>query len=190
MKIALLVEGPSDEQTLKILIRKILGEQVSIVTRVMRGRGNLLNERKVRAVILNNILPDHPEVAKIIVCVDSECTPEDEARKEAEEIEKIVNSGMKHPIYYVCVIHALEGWLLGDLDGIKIYLGQRANMKISPSATRDCNPKEIMKDIFRQNERQFLPTLDNPRIAERINIDKIATNNKSFLRFQDKVKDP
>lgn len=190
MKIALLVEGPSDEKTLRILVQKILGEPISIVTRVMRGRGNLLNERKVRAVILNNILPDHPEVAKIIVCVDFECTPEDEAQEEVGKIEKIVKSGMKSPIYFIPVIHALEGWLLADPDRIKEYLGQRANVKISPSATLDCNPKEIMKDIFRQNERQFLPTLDNPRIAERINIGKIVEKNKSFTHFQDKVKDP
>jgi hypothetical protein len=188
VKIALLVEGPSDEKTLRILVQKISGKQVSIVTRVLRGRGNILNERKVRAII-NNIIANHPEVSKTIACVDSECTPENEARKEAEEIEKIVNSGMKHPIYYVTLIHALEGWLLADPDTIGIYLGQKANVKISPSDTLDCNPKEVMKDIFRRSERQFLPTLDNPRIAERINIDKIATNNKSFLRFQDKVKD-
>lgn len=190
MKIALLVEGPSDEVTLRILVQKILGEPISVVTRVMRGRGNLLNERKVRAVILNSILPDHPEVSKIIVCVDFECTPEDEAQEEVGKIEKIVKSGMKHPIYYIPVIHALEGWLLADPEGIKAYLGQRTDVKISPSATLDCNPKETMKGIFRKNERKFLPTLDNPRIAERINIDKISTNNKSFLRFYDRIKNP
>lgn len=190
MKIALLVEGPSDEKTLRILVHKISGEQVGIVTRVMRGRGNLLNERKVKAVISNDILLGHPEVSKIIICVDSECTPENEAKKEVEKIEKNVKSGVKYPLYYVTLIHALEGWLLADPDTIGIYLGQKANVKISPSDTLDCNPKEVMKDIFRRNERQFLPTRDNPGIAERINIDKIATNNKSFLRFQDKVKDP
>lgn len=190
MKIALLVEGPSDEKTLRILVQKILGEPISIVTRVMKGRGNLLNERKVITVILNNILPDHPEVSKIIVCVDSECTPEDEARKEAEVIEKIVNSGMKYPVHYISVIHAIEGWLLADAEAIQEYLGQRADVKISPSDTQDCNPKRIMKNVFRKNGKQFLPTRDNPQIAEEINIDKIVRNNESFALFHKKVKDP
>lgn len=189
MKIALLVEGPSDEQTLKILIHKILGKQVSIESRVLRGRGNILNERKVRAII-NNVIANHPEVSKTIVCVDSECTPEDETQKEVEETGKIVKAGTKCPVYYVTVIHALEGWLLADPGGIKTYLGQQANVKIPPSATLDCNPKKLMKNIFRQNERQFLPTRDNPGIAEQVNIDKILTTNKSFARFQDKVNDP
>ncbi len=190
MKIALLVEGVSDEKTLRILVHKILGKQVSIVTRVIRGRGDLLNERKVKAIIINDIMVSHPEVSKILICVDSECTPEDVTQKEIEKREKVVKSGVKSAIHYIAVIHALEGWLLADPEGIEQYLGQRANVKISPSATQDCNPKKIMKDVFRQNERQFLPKRDDPRIAERINIHKIATNNKSFVRFQDKVKDP
>jgi hypothetical protein len=189
VKIALLVEGPSDEQTLKILIRKILGEQIGIESRVLRGRGNILNERKVRAII-NNVIANHPEVSKTIACVDFECTPEDEAREEVGKIEKAVKSGMKSPIYFIPVIHALEGWLLADPDTIEAYLGQKANVKISPSGTLDCNPKEVMKDIFRRSERQFLPTRDNPGIAERINIGKIVEKNKSFAHFQDKVKDP
>jgi predicted house-cleaning noncanonical NTP pyrophosphatase (MazG superfamily) len=189
VKIALLVEGPSDEQTLKILIHKILGKQVSIESRVLKGRGNILNEKKVRAII-NNVISNHPKVSKTIVCVDSECTPEEEARKEAEEIEKIVNSGMQHPIYYVCVIHALEGWLLADAEAIQECLGQRVDVKIAPSATYDCKPKETMKAIFKRNGKEYIHTRNNPQIAEKINIDKIIANNKSFLRFRDKVKDP
>lgn len=189
MKIGLLVEGESDKNTFRILIPRVLGRQVSIVTRVLRGRGNLLNERKVRA-IADEIAISHPEVSKILVCIDSECTPEDETQKEVRKAEKIVKSGVKHPIYYITVLHALEGWLLADPEGIKGYLGQRADVKISPSATLDCNPKKIMKNIFRQNQRQFLPTRDNPRIAERVNIDGIGISNRSFARFQNRVKDP
>jgi hypothetical protein len=189
MKIALLVEGPSDEKTLKNIVPKILGESTSIVTRVLRGRCNLLNERKIRAVILNDILSTHPDVSKIIICVDFECTPEKEAKEEAERTEKYVRSGIHHPLYYIPVIHALEGWLLADPEKIKMYLGTHSSVKIPPSATLDCKPKEVMKDIFRQNGREFVPPRDNPRIAEKIDIDKMAANNRSFQCFKNRLEE-
>lgn len=51
MKVALLVEGPSDVKTIPILVKRILGERVRIISRNMRGRGGVLNRRKVEAVI-------------------------------------------------------------------------------------------------------------------------------------------
>lgn len=72
MKIALFVEGQSDEKTLPILLRKSRGESMSVETRWVR-RGNLLNPRKVAAVI-DALLVVHADVSKIIACVDLECT--------------------------------------------------------------------------------------------------------------------
>ena len=96
MKISLFVEGPSDEVTLRVLVQKILGKQIPIISRV----------------------------------------------------------------------------------------------DISPSKALDCKPKKIMKKVFRQNGKGFLNTRDNPRIAKRIDIDKIVKNNKSFEHFRDRIKDP
>jgi len=191
MKVALLVEGPSDERTLKILSKKIMGEQTGIETRILRGRGNLLNERKVYSHIVN-IIQNHPDVSKIIICIDSECTPKDETEREMKDVENSLRAKIQqnYTIYYIGVIHALEGWLLTDRDNLRKYLGPRARGKILPSAALNCKPKEFMKNIFKRNGKNFLPTLHNPRIAEQIDIDKTAKNNESFKFFRDKVKDP
>lgn len=190
MKIALYVEGPSDEKTLPILIKKILGEQVSIISRVFRGRGNLLNEQKVHSAITQDLVQEHPDVSKIIVCVDSECTPEVQTEREIRKIEKSVKTKVqpRYPVYYVVVVHALEGWLLADPETIKGYLGSRVN--IPSSATSNCKPKEVMRDIFRKAGKDFIASRDAPRIAEKADSAKMVKKNESFARFCERVKDP
>lgn len=53
MKIGLLLEGLTDEEPVKILVRKIcnaLNENPSIEIRKLKGHGDLLNQRKVEAI--------------------------------------------------------------------------------------------------------------------------------------------
>jgi hypothetical protein len=84
----------------------------------------------------------------------------------------------------------LEGWLLGDPDTIEQHLGPRAEVRISSSATSECRPKEVMKDIFQKAGKEYIPFRDNQRIAEKIDLNIVGKNNKSFGRFQKQVKDP
>lgn len=189
IKISLFVEGPSDEVTLRVLVRRILGRQIDIISRVKR-RGDLLNEGKIYSHITKDILLKHPDISKIIICVDSECTPETEAKANVRKLESSFKSKVDCPLYCITVIHALEGWLLADPDSIGKYLGPRARVNISPSKALECKPKELMKRVFRQNGREFLPKRDNSQIAKRIDIDKIVKNNKSFEYFRDRIKDP
>lgn len=189
MKIALLVEGPSDNETLAILVKKILGESTSVIPRVLRGRGNVLNAQKVCSVA-QFLLQRSPDVSKIIVCVDSECTPGDQTEREIGEIEKFVNTRVQGcPVHYIAVIHALEGWLLADAHAITEYLGRAAKAKIPRRAASNCKPKEVMKEVFRKVNKGYLASRDAPRIAEGIDIDRIASRNESFARFRELAVD-
>jgi len=191
MKIALFVEGPSDKVALPILVKRILGERTSVILNDFHGRGNLLNVKKVCAVA-QFLLQQSPDVSKIMVCVDSECTPGDQTEREIREIEKSVNARLQHrcSVHYIAVIYALEGWLLTDPDAITRYLGPRAKVKIPNRAASNCKPKEVMKRIFRKTGKGYLAKRDAPRIAEKIDIDKIANWNSSFARFREQVADP
>ena len=191
MKIALFVEGPSDKAVLPILVKRILGERTGVIVRDFHGRGNLLNEKRVCA-IAQVLLRESPDVSKIVVCVDSECTPGDQTERVIRKIEKSVNAGIQQrcSVHYIAVIHALEGWLLTDPDAITEHLGRRAKVKIPNRAASDCRPKEVMKAIFRKVGKGYLATREAPRIAERIDIDKIANRNSSFARFREQVADP
>ena len=190
MKIALLVEGPSDKEAFPILVKKILGEGTSVIPRVLRGRGNVLNAQKVCSVA-QFLLQRSPDVSKIIVCVDSECTPADQTEREIGEIEKLVNARIQGcPVRYIAVIHALEGWLLADAHAITEYLGRGAKAKIPKRAASNCRPKEVMKQVFRKASKGYLAPRDAPQIAEKIDIDKIVDRNRSFAHFRELVADP
>jgi hypothetical protein len=190
MKIALFVEGPSDKETISILLRKILGDNISIIPKVFRGRGSLLDEREVSARIIYT-LHQHSDISKIIVCVDSECTPAEETKAKVETVANLVRSKIptEYPLHYIPVIHALEGWLLSDRDTVKKCLGHRAKIDIPVSAFSECRPKEVMKDVFKKANKDFLPLRDCPTIADQIDIKKLELN-ESFAYFQEKVKDP
>lgn len=188
MKIALLVEGVSDSKTLSILIKKILGEKAGVLTRIV-GQGNLLKARKVCAD-LKDILSENPDVSKILACLDSECTSEQETKNLIKPVEKEVkiSIGEQYKFSYIVVVHALEGWLLADPDAITGYLGSKKKVKVPDSATLDCRPKEILKNIFKKAGKDFLNTVADPRIAERVDSDKMAKRNKSFARFLEYIK--
>jgi len=189
LKIALFVEGESDRRTISVFVKRILGEHVGIVFRVFRGKGKLFDEREVRAVAAF-ALKEHPDISKIIVCFDTECTPPQEARKEAERMENLLRDQVNRPVYYLSVIHALEGWLLADPEGVGKYLSAGGKIRVSPSSTLECRPKEVMRSLFRKAGRSFHPTHDNPKIALKIDINKAMQHNKSFSEFRDLIEDP
>lgn len=189
MKIAIFIEEPSSQKAIQIFVRKILGERVGIVIRVKK-RGDLLNKEKIKAYIENDILLEHNDISKFIVCVDSECTPEEEMTKLTCKIEANLKSKVKQPFHYVIVTHAFEGWLLADPVCIKEYLGPRAKVKIPASAASECKPKEYLKDIFRKANKDFLYTVENARIADLSDPRRMIKNSTSFKKFYEIIKDP
>jgi len=193
VKIALLVEGrtrpSSEEKTIKTIVRKIIPSEVGIESRLI-NRGDLLtNEKKVYACI-SNILQNHPDISKIVVCVDSHCTQKEEIDKEVRKVEGNLKKKVNIPVSYVVIEHALEGWLLADPESVIGHLSPKVRIDIPSSYTKECKPEEKMKEIFRKSNREFVHMRDNYSIAERLNIERAASANDSFANFIEKIKDP
>ncbi len=193
MKIALFVEGrtrpSSEEKTIKVLARKIIPREIGIESRLIE-RGDLLTNINKVSSCINDILQDHPDISKIIVCVDSHCTPKEENEKKARNIEKNLKVKVELPVFYIVIEHALEGWLLADPESIIGYLGPKVRIDIPSSYTKECKPEERIKEIFRKSNRQFVHMRDNHLIAERLNIDRATGANKSFADFVRIIRDP
>ena len=191
MRIGLFVEGKSDKETLRIITQRILGEKTSVIVRNFKTRGNLLDARKVSSVA-EVLLEYYKNISKIIVCVDFECTPKEEAERQVKKIERSVNT--KFPlgcsIIYIAVLHALEGWLLGDPKTLIHYIGAKARITIPRGATLHCEPKNVMRRLFKKASKGYLATRDAPRIAEKIDFEEIAIRNDSFSLFRKKIIDP
>ncbi len=188
LNIALLVEGVTDTYILPVLIKRILGERTGVEKTVLNGAGNMLNEDKI-IPRLNSFSKDK-SISKIIICKDSECTPDTETRKELENLRKTVDGRKTYskPIHYVVVNHAPEGWLLGDSEAIARYLNERT--KIKTSATADCRPKELLEDLFRKAGKYLIARRDYPKLSASVDIQKICSNNQSFKYFYEIIRDP
>ncbi len=191
MKIILFVEGkgkPSSVVTsIKIIASKKVPITTGIETRIIQ-RGDLLKEDKVYSQLTNDVLLDHPDAEKIIICIDAEC--EKEINEKVKKVEQSLSNKIDKPILYVVVVNAVEGWLLADTETIKNSLEHNANVNISPSATLDCKPKELLKNIFHKTNKDFIHMRDNPKITERLDIDEAARNNPSLAYFVEKLIDP
>jgi len=91
-------------------------------------------------------------------------------------------------MHYVVVGHALEGWLLADVEAVRRYL--KGVVPVTPSATLDCKPKEVMRGLFRKAGRNFLSDRDGPKMAEMMDLDKASKRNKSLATFREILRDP
>ncbi len=188
MKISLFVEGPSDEDTLPILARKI-SANLGFVTRVL-PRGDLLNAKKVGAYINADIKIKHQDILKVIVCPDSECTPEEEFLKIALPVEKELRDLVKNPpVYYCGVIHATEAWLACDALALGRYLGL-GNIKASgtQAIVNSCKPKQALRELFDRHGRYFTNVRDNPRLADVVDAQELLKISTSFARFANLVR--
>ncbi|MFQ6057731.1 MAG: DUF4276 family protein [Anaerolineae bacterium] len=186
---ALFVEGKSDKDAIPELVRRFLSASPGIICRIVR-RGDMFNSAKIKAH-LGPLLKGHPDVSKVIVCVDSECTDPAEIREEASRIEQELNR-MSLPVVprYVVVVHALEGWLAADSEALEKVLGKGIRVRIEQSLEKVCKPAELLEDIFARHGKNFRKTVHDPLIAEHADPKKIARQSSSFQQFLEIVEDP
>ena len=183
MKISLFVEGPSDEDTLHKLARKI-SPNLGFITRVL-PRGDLLNAAKVEAYINADVKVKHQDILKVIICPDSECTPEDEFLRIVLPIEKEVRALVKNPpVYYCGVIHATEAWLACDAMALGRYIGLGDTRAPGAQAiVNSCKPKQALRELFGRNGKDFTNVRDNPRLADVVDVQELLRISTSFARF-------
>jgi hypothetical protein len=188
MSIGLFVEGSSDKKAIPILIHKILevhGSRQKCICRNLRGKGNILNAKKIQGH-WKALLEQDSDIAKVIVCVDSDCDPAG-IQEKALEIERELNK-MGLPIRYAVVVHALEGWLAADSKALERLLGRQVQIK--RNLEEECKPAEWLENLFARRGKNFQKTRDDPRIAEHVDPREIAKHSSSFRRFCQLVKDP
>jgi len=180
MKVGLFVEGPTDKEVIPILVKKV-DQKIKIIVRVV-PQGDLLNPQKIRSYIEKDLLLEHHDLTKVIICRDSECTNpkhiEREFRRGEEELQ-----GLKIPVQLCVVVHALEGWLMADAESLSNFLGGPRLLKIPKNSESLCKPKEALRELFRKANRDYIAQRDCPRIAEMADIKRMAKNNKSFAHF-------
>jgi hypothetical protein len=174
--ILIYTEDEKGREPVKILAKKIT-PNVKVKVE-WSSKGNLISNSRKTAAQINQHISNNPDISKIIVCVDTECTQctEEQIHNAGNEVSVLVSK----PVKYCPVVHALESWLASDPKPIETRLG---NKKFSLPQT-ECNPKEYIK----QKWSDFDYIKHNTILAEEVNIDTIAKNNTSFKEFIQTIK--
>jgi len=193
MKIGLIVEGKSDGETIKKLVEKIYAgarrkTKPGVVSRRL-AQGNLLKPNKIRGVVDQMVEEHHPEIKKIIICLDCECTSEKEKQPKVSRAAKELRQlGLQPAPQYCLVVHAIEGWLASDPAALNKYF--RKEIKLDWDPVKDCRPKDRLRSTFASEGKNFTNTEHNPRLAELVHIQTLIKRNPSFARFKKLLESP
>lgn len=182
-KIALITEGFTDHETIRVIIHRLLGKRPEIIRIVAKGSGNLKKE-------LPRFISSVPKDCSIFIIVhDLDRNPISKSLNNEDELRRIIESqfaqksftGTKH----ICIpIEELEAWFWSDPEVIN-YIG-RGKGKAHPNPDQIENPKK--KLITLSTEGNLKPRYsenDNARLAAKLNLELCAKRCPAFKEFLD-----
>ena len=190
MRIAIFVDGKSDKPTLDILAEKLLGNRSPKPGRkfLLLQRGDFFSAAKVSAQ-LEFLHQMHPDVGKVILCLDFECARAEDIQPQLAKVQKEIRSN--HPSLnptIVLKVHALEGWLASDRQAVQKVLGEEP--RDYPRPENECKPKKLLETVFKKANKEFDYMRDDPRLAQEIDIERLCRSSPSFREFRKAIEDP
>jgi hypothetical protein len=190
LRIAIFVEGQSDKQTIGILAKKLLSDRSPKpgLEFLFLPRGDFFSAPKVSAQ-LKVVHQRHPDIGKVILCLDCECTPKEDIQPQLTKVQEEVRQN--HPSLnptFVLKVHALESWLASDPQALREVLG--TDPTDYPNPENVCKPKELLETVFRKANKEFDYMRDDPRLAQEIDIESLCRASPSFSKFRKAIEDP
>ena len=187
MSLGLFVEGPSDRDAIRILIRN-LGYRLRITIKIVKQSEMPLRDKMERNV--REMLAERGDIEFIVVCIDSERVDTGVTERRLRPVQRHLNETSSVPVRYAVVDHALEGWLACDEEAVRSVLGPRARINISGNPEEHPDPASLLKRVFRENRRQFQKTRHDPQIAQHASPERIAERSPTFRRFAEILGHP
>ncbi len=181
----MLGEDDSDIQTLKVLIRQLVGdEQLPIRGKGFDGCGKLLKDGW-------KFLKTLPELGCTRFIIAHDADQRDTNKVKRELIDKIIKpSGVKTSICLLLVpVQEIEAWLLADIEAVSnIFKGWRPKPELNPESI--VHAKEQLEKLGRLagGRPRYLPATHNPQLAKHIDLTKVSKRCPSFRPLEEFVK--
>ncbi len=171
-----IVEGESDEKVIREITHK-LGVNAEI-RRSKRG-AKIQSPTKTKSYVLD-LLHD---CDTIIILKDSHCSDPEEIESNFGNRLRELGLSIDGTISVCIVVHAIESWLLADEEAIGDYLS--TTIKEIHNPENACKPEEILDEIFKENNREYLKGGEDPReIAKRLRLERVIKKCPSFIKFK------
>jgi len=182
--VGIIAEDISDVNTIKVLIQRICGNNVSEKHSLGHGCGRIVGKCESWAKTLYQRGCD-----LLIIIHDSDNNP---VKEIYDKISKELNNS-PFSKYLICIpIQELEAWLLSDPNGIKSAMKLRDTPKIKSDPQNISSPKEYLESVIRITSHKtkiYINTKHNEIIAKEISISEINKKCGSFRPFYKFITD-
>jgi hypothetical protein len=179
-RLLVIAEGHGDVESLRILVRRVLQEHLSIfdcdidVQRRKDIRHQRANDWANFRRYLEVAYKEHCPVLWSVDC-DDDC-----AWQIAKEVCSLVEAlGARQPFAVALWVKEYESLFLSDFETTKVV------MKLSESATAPTDPesirgaKKVIDDYLPQN-RAYKEPIDQPRITAHLDLDVLLTRSRCY----------
>jgi hypothetical protein len=186
----------ADERVLKCLIRRLSPETI-VVVRAMNDKGSLFREGIQAAEALVTI----EKCDRVFVVWDLHPEWGDEldpkraikCKDECEELRKqLAKVGQKDSIDLICIIKALETWVLADERALSAYFSTPEHPIAVPRVKKphqDLDPKGHIMTLFKKLRRgsRYTDRIDAVRIIQKAPDTNRLSKVPSFKRLLEKL---
>jgi hypothetical protein len=180
LSLGVFVEGPSDKDSIPILLRK-LGQR-AVHTRIT-GRGDMLDVGAMYRHI-QALTATQRGVRRVLVFLDYEgVDPKTTFRETEMPRRELLVMLRRVELDYVVVDHSLEGWLACDEEALRFVLGRNAKLRLRVNPEDHPRPARLMEALFRANGKQFRKTVHNKLLAEQADPAVIGGRSPTFQRL-------
>lgn len=179
MIFAVLGEDRSDAETLATLVRRIR-PNVGVKKKGFNSCAELVRKG---ARVLVALASDG--VDRFVVCHDAD-GPDPTIKRDLVEKQVVQRSGLEIPICIVIPVQEIEAWIIADELAIqKVILGFSLSPVLHPETIQ--SPKEWLERESRGNNSKprYSHATHNPRVAEHLDLNKVAGKCPSFKAFRD-----
>ncbi|MBM3926613.1 MAG: DUF4276 family protein [SAR202 cluster bacterium] len=174
--IHLFLEDSKGQPTFETLVGRITNKKFKYIR--LKG-GEILNAKSVIAHIkVSRPMRDD----SVLALADKDC--QKERYRQVKEIERQVSEVFPDLSFqYIIAVEETESWLSADTNALETLLKPSRPLQKSPQG--ECHdPKEYLKNIYRAHaKRPYVPTIENPRIANQIDLRIVRSLNRSFDDF-------
>lgn len=136
-----LVEERSMEETLRILLPRLLGEEISFQVYPSNGKQDLLDNLANRLRGYQKWLPDNWRIAVVVDRDDDDCVDLKDTLEtiacEAGLSTKTTSGGDHWQVVNRLVIEELEAWFFGDMDAVRVAFPRVSDTTEKTAAFRD-----------------------------------------------------
>jgi len=189
MHIEFLVEEPSMEMALNILVPKIIGSQHTFVIHNFQGKKKLLKQLAKRMQAYANFLPDD---WRIVVLVDRDNDDCKQLKQKLCTASQVIRQKKGDVILHRIAIEELEAWFLGDIPAIRIEfpkvpakLDKQQKFR-DPDAIKGGTWETLDKLLKDHGYQGLFKTQFAQQVAPHVAIDNNRSN--SFQQFRDGLR--